>query len=359
MFRSFVFLTGLCLWAGGAIAFAAEATNGIDPFWVLLHEPAVMKDLNLSSTQRSKYQSLLDELDLQFFPLRNQSAEAGQAGQTRILSEVRQQFQTLLTAEQSERLQQIQWWQLGVGSLLQDDVAKKLEYFGNQQTRLQKTWDDIQQSLAAIEKQVAEGAPRKPLEKKHADTQTKGLKRMLEILTPEQQLAFQNLLGDQFDTSQLGRARYKAPELIDTQQWINSRPLNQADLRGKVVIVHFYACGCINCIHNFPWYRDWEERYRNQNVVMIGIQTPETNFERNFDNVQAKAQEEKLRFPILFDAKSENWNAWGNSMWPTVYVIDQQGYLRNFWAGELKWQGSDGEQFLRERIDALLAEKRE
>jgi len=89
---------------------------------------------------------------------------------------------------------------------------------------------------------------------------------------------------------------------------------------------------------------------------MIGIHTPETAAERDAAHVRQKAAEAELSFPILIDGKSENWNAWGNSIWPCVYVIDKQGYLRHFWAGELKWQGNDGEKFLRDRIEALLNE---
>ena len=60
---------------------------------------------------------------------------------------------------------------------------------------------------------------------------------------------------------------------------------------------------------------------------------------------------------MLLDNEKRNWNAWGNSMWPTVYLIDKQGYVRYWWFGELKWQGNDGEKLLRQRIEELLKEK--
>ena len=148
----------------------------------------------------------------------------------------------------------------------------------------------------------------------------------------------------------------KAPELIDSGKWINSPPLTLAQLRGKVVVVHYYACGCINCVHNFPTYQEWQQYFKGKDVVLVGIQTPETPAERDFEHVRGKAAEAKLEFPILFDEKSENWNAWGNSMWPSVYLIDKQGYLRNFWAGELKWEGATGDKYMQEQIEELLAE---
>ena len=91
-------------------------------------------------------------------------------------------------------------------------------------------------------------------------------------------------------------------------------------------------------------------------MVLIGIHTPETEKERDVEQVRRKAAEEKLSFPILIDGKSENWAAWGNSVWPCVYLIDKQGYLRDLWPGELKWNGRDGEKYMREKIDWLLSE---
>ncbi len=345
----------LCLLMGLS-AHAAEPGNEVDPFWVLLHEPAVVNELALHPEQKRKYQALLDELDLRFFPLRNQSPEAALTGLTKIIAEARQKLQSLLNARQTQRLAQLHLRRLGTNSLVHEDVVRKLELTEPQRSRLQTVLAETQQAVSAIEKQAAAGEPRGPLEKRYQELQTVGQKKLLEILKPEQQSAFKDLLGEPFDVSQLGRPAYKVPELLNAGPWINSKPLKLAEQRGKVVVVHFYACGCINCIRNFPWYRDWQERYGDRKFVMIGIQTPETDHERQFANVQAKAAEEKLKFPILFDGKSENWNAWGNSMWPSVYVIDQRGNLRHFWSGELKWQGNDGEKFLRERIEALLEE---
>jgi peroxiredoxin len=329
MNAGFRLVLSLLLLNGHSLATAADPPNGVDPFWVLLHEPAVVRELKLSSEQRRSYQALLDDLDLK----------------------------PILTATQRRRLREIHYRRLGIDALLRDDVADELGLTASQRQRIEELLSDARQSLAAIEQQVREGKPREPLEKRHADLQAASQKKILAVMKPEQQANFKALLGEAFDAAQLGRPEYKAPELVNTGQWINSGPLTLADQRGKVVILHFYACGCINCIHNYPSYRDWQERFRGQDVVMIGIQTPETESERQFDHVQRKAAEEKLTFPILFDARSENWNAWGNSMWPTVYVIDRRGYLRYFWPGELKWQGNDGETFLRERIDALLQER--
>jgi len=91
-------------------------------------------------------------------------------------------------------------------------------------------------------------------------------------------------------------------------------------------------------------------------VVIIGIHTPETVDEQNAESVKVKADEAGFAFPVLIDREKANWNAWGNSMWPSVYLIDKRGYLRHFWPGELKWQGATGDQWMQDNIEALLAE---
>jgi hypothetical protein len=91
--------------------------------------------------------------------------------------------------------------------------------------------------------------------------------------------------------------------------------------------------------------------------MIIGVHTPETEGERNLQTVKQRAGEAKFEFPILIDNERRNWNVWGNSMWPSVYLIDKHGYVRYWWLGELNWEGAEGEKILRGRIDELLTEK--
>lgn len=72
--------------------------------------------------------------------------------------------------------------------------------------------------------------------------------------------------------------------------------------------------------------------------------------------MKQKVAEAEFAFPILIDNDHANWKAWGNTMWPTVYLIDKQGYVRYWWLGELNWQGAEGEKIFRGRIEELLAE---
>jgi thiol-disulfide isomerase/thioredoxin len=336
---------------------AAEVpTVEIDPFWISLHEPTVIDELKLSSEQVNRYEALMDRLDPQFMPLRNQPPKDHQKAMTRLVDEARKGLTEILTSAQQQRLQQIQLWRLGTASLLHADVVKRMKYSDSQRKKLEDLVNETKSSVADIAKRANSGEPREPLEKRFKELKTDEQLKAIKLLKSDQKAAWLDALGPAFDLTKPSQLRYRAPEFAESSDWLNSPPLRLAEQRGKVVIVHFYASNCINCIHNYPSYREWQERYKDKDVVIIGIHTPETSTERDLSHVRKKAVEEKLSFPILIDGESNNWNAWGNSIWPSVYLIDKRGYLRNFWVGELNWQGASGDQFVRDRIETMLAE---
>jgi len=81
-----------------------------------------------------------------------------------------------------------------------------------------------------------------------------------------------------------------APEFAESTQWLQSKPLTMASLRGQVVVVHFWTFGCINCIHNYPVYRAWQEKYAGKGVTLVGIHTPEFEREADVKQVGVKAE---------------------------------------------------------------------
>ncbi len=345
----------------GSPAAAGEADADAEPYWLLLHDLAVKRELKLTHSQQAAYEKLLDGLDLRYCPLRNKPKKEFQSGVARIAAECRKSLDVILQPAQTQRLQEILLVRLGTAMLLREDVAERLKCTEVQRKQMRAIIEDTRKAVADLEKQVADAKltadARESLDRSFRETKIKEQKRILELLEPAQRTAWKTLLGDAFDASQLGQMEFKAPELIDSREWINSPPLRLRDLRGKVVVVHFYASGCINCIHNYPWYRQWQEKYGGQGVVLIGIHTPETAEEKVAEIVRSKAAAEKFSFPILIDGQAANWNAWGNSIWPCVYLVDKRGYVRHVWPGELKWQGTDGERIMRQRIESLLAEK--
>ncbi len=141
-----------------------------------------------------------------------------------------------------------------------------------------------------------------------------------------------------------------APELTGITTWINSPPTTLAELRGKVVLVHFWTFGCINCIHVQPYVKAWFDRYAAEGFVVLGVHTPELSFERDVDNVRHAVAEAGIRFPVAFDPDFATWNAYRNSYWPAFYFVDKAGRIRHVHFGEGDYDGS--ESVIRE----LLAE---
>ena len=147
----------------------------------------------------------------------------------------------------------------------------------------------------------------------------------------------------------------KAPEFPADAVWLQGGPLKPADLRGRVVVVTFWTNGCINCIHNYPLYREWAERYADKKFTLVGVHTPEFDSEAPAAVVRAKAKENKLEFPIVLDTDKAIWKAWENKYWPAIYVLDKEGRVRGKWDGELHLK-TDAERRFAARIEALLKE---
>jgi thiol-disulfide isomerase/thioredoxin len=336
---------------------AADPFWGADPAWSLIHEPAVERELKLSPAQSRDFRRLLDECDAKFFPLRNKPSEEAAKGVMEAMAELTKKLQAMLSEPQFRRLAEIQTKQQGTTALLRPGLSSLLDCTSKQKEELEQAVSETLAKTKELEQRAANGEPREPLEKQYAALKQYELNEVMRTLSPTQKSIWQKALGRDFDLAKLGQARFRSPELVDSSDWLNSeKPLTLESLAGKVVVLHFYAFGCINCIRNFPTYVDWQERFRGKDVVIIGIHTPETAAEQDSASVREKADGAGFKFPVLIDSKKANWNAWGNSMWPSVYLIDKRGYLRHFWPGELKWQGATGDVWMREKIEELLTE---
>jgi peroxiredoxin len=147
-----------------------------------------------------------------------------------------------------------------------------------------------------------------------------------------------------------------APEFIG-RDWRNSQPLSLSELKGKVVVVHFWTLGCINCKHNLPSYNSWEKQFSKQGLVIVGIHTPETDYERSSTNLAEAIQARGITYPILVDNEGKNWTAWKQEYWPTVYLVDKYGRVRDYWEGELDFENAGGTAKFTAEIKALLTEQ--
>lgn len=126
----------------------------------------------------------------------------------------------------------------------------------------------------------------------------------------------------------------RAPELVSGGNWINSEPLTLAGLRGKVVLVDFWTYSCINCIRTLPYLKAWNEKYKDQGLIIIGVHSPEFEFEKNPDNVKRAAKDFGVTYPIVQDNNFAIWKAYHNNYWPAEYLIDKDGNIRREHFGE-------------------------
>jgi thiol-disulfide isomerase/thioredoxin len=133
----------------------------------------------------------------------------------------------------------------------------------------------------------------------------------------------------------------KMASLSSATQWLNSQPLTAAALRGKVVLVDFWTYSCINWLRTLPYVRAWAQKYKDQGLVMIGVHSPEFEFEKSVDNVRRAAKDMRVDYPIAIDSDLGIWRAFKNAYWPALYFVDAQGHIRHHQFGEGEYEKSE------------------
>jgi cytochrome c biogenesis protein CcdA/thiol-disulfide isomerase/thioredoxin len=132
-----------------------------------------------------------------------------------------------------------------------------------------------------------------------------------------------------------------APEFRAIEEWINSEPLTMAALRGKVVVLDFWTYSCINCLRTLPHLTAWDDAYRDDGLVIVGVHTPEFAFEREPDNVRRAVREHGIDYPVALDPDFGTWEAWQNRYWPAKYFVDRRGHIRYAHFGEGDYEESE------------------
>ena len=117
-------------------------------------------------------------------------------------------------------------------------------------------------------------------------------------------------------------------------QWFNTDPLTLRRLRGRVVLIDFWTYTCINCIRTLPYVKEWDHKYRDDGLTVIGVHTPEFPFERDAGNVEDAIAQSDIRYPVKQDNDYGTWDAFGNQYWPAKYLIDATGHVRYAHFGE-------------------------
>jgi thiol-disulfide isomerase/thioredoxin len=144
----------------------------------------------------------------------------------------------------------------------------------------------------------------------------------------------------------------QAPELLGVHPWLNTaggEPLTLDELRGRVVLVEFWTFACGNCQRTLPFLRRMDQRYQ-PGFTVVGVHTPEFEFERSAPNVERAVREHAIEYPFGLDNDYAAWNAYGNRYWPTLYLLDRTGEVRYKQIGEGNYERTES------AIRALLDE---
>ncbi len=159
--------------------------------------------------------------------------------------------------------------------------------------------------------------------------------KYLPIITIEKNPSVQKELENTVLKKQmLDPTTVKAPDFKGIAAWLNSPPLHLEDLKGKVVLIDFWTYSCINCIRTLPHLTSWYNRYKDKGLVIVGVHTPEFEFEKNLTNVTHAVKQFKIIYPVALDNEYKTWQAYANRYWPAHYLIDQNGYIRYTHFGE-------------------------
>ena len=125
-----------------------------------------------------------------------------------------------------------------------------------------------------------------------------------------------------------------APEFVGIESWIGSNPVTLASLQGKIILIDFWTYSCINCIRTLPFILEWQDKYGPLGLRVVGVHTPEFEFEKDAGNVRAAVEGFGIDYPVALDNDAQTWDAFGVSAWPAKYLIDAKGIIRYAEVGE-------------------------
>jgi thiol-disulfide isomerase/thioredoxin len=159
--------------------------------------------------------------------------------------------------------------------------------------------------------------------------------------------------GEQMIPSRTLTPEKKAPTApeISNGIWINSEPLTLKSLHGRVVLIEFWTFACYNCRNTLPSLKKWDAHYRDKGLTIIGVHTPELDFERDIDQLRREVAKLDVKYPVVTDQDYSTWKAYGVEAWPTLFVLDKQGRMRWTHVGEGYYDETE------EVINKLLAEE--
>ncbi len=148
----------------------------------------------------------------------------------------------------------------------------------------------------------------------------------------------------------------RAKEIVDPSGFVNTAPFTLSQYIGKkVILLDIMTYSCINCQRTYPYLAAWWNKYKDHGLLIVGIHSPEFDFEKDINNVRAAAAKFNLKFPIVLDNDRATWNAYGNLYWPREYLIDIYGNIIHDQIGEGSYEETEKaiQKALQERKGAL------
>lgn len=325
------------------------------PVTSLLRAEQVRHELGMSNTQIIDVERAIDDFELPLWRLRDLPIQKRNNDAGVLIRKLKKELTEILSPQQTERLNQLTWQAIGIAAVLEPEAALKLSLSDEQINKIRMLLNVSYEKLAALNGNMQigfESLKISYIRKLREETE----KNVISVLNGYQQNILRQLMGGLFDLGQVRIVACKAPELeVDT--WINKPKVTLSELKGKVTVVHFYAFGCGNCIRTLPYYNEWRDHFPSNVFQIVGIHRPETQQERDIEKVKKKSSEAGIEYPVAIDNESLMWNAWANCVWPSIYLLDKNGFVRYWWYGELNWQGTESEKYLRNRIQELIEEK--
>lgn len=191
-----------------------------------------------------------------------------------------------------------------------------------------------------------------------------GLTKFEDIDIVKKQLV--KLSGNNIDPSLIGKPMFDseskgtpAPEIIAGGAWIGSSPFTIKSLRGKVVLVDFWTYTCINCQRTLPYLKKWWDTYKDRGLVIIGVHSPEFEFEKDERNVKKAIADFGILYPVVQDNDFRTWRAYDNHYWPAKYLIDRNGNIRYTHFGEGAYDETEKiiQELLSESGEGEISEK--
>jgi thiol-disulfide isomerase/thioredoxin len=161
------------------------------------------------------------------------------------------------------------------------------------------------------------------------------------------------LVPPETNTSILKQSQFPlAPELVGIKGYINTEEgFKLADVQGKVILIDFWTYSCINCIRTLPYLTAWDEKYRDKGLVIVGVHSPEFEFEKEFTNVRRAVTKHDIKYPVVLDNDFSTWLAYNNRFWPHKFLIDSDGFIRYDHIGEGAYDETESmiQKLLKER----------